>query len=931
MTTKICPVCHSPIPAHAPGGLCPACLLRDAEDPPESGRAVPSLEEVAAAFPKLEVLEKIGQGGMGVVFKARQPALDRIVALKILLPELGRDPAFAERFAREARVLGKLNHPNIVTVFEHGERDGFFYLLMEYVDGVNLRQAMRAGRFTPEQALAIVPGICDALQAAHAQGILHRDIKPENVLLDAAGGVKIADFGIARIVGDPQRDFTLTRTGNTLGSIAYMAPEQHEKPHDVDHRADIYSLGVVLYEMLTGELPLGRFPMPSRRAEVNARVDEIVLRTLEKERELRQQSADEVKTEVRGIKDHSVGDPACETGPGRSKRSMKWPWLLTTAGGILLAAFSITSDPFIVSHFWRKVADPFFPVTITMDGEGGYAYLHFLRIWFGLGLALTGVGIAWSIQRLVSRARDKRQKDHHPRVNEAKTEVRKTTTAGEIAIPSRRPSPMTIILSGVLLFALTGAAFFWNFHSKKVQQALAYEVATQQLKMKAANQLGSWKMALLEMNDPTRNYAFGPVMERTLPKPAQGEACMFDFESGLLFNPPDSLGQLLSLGGTSFAAPEGSHDRLHFTNSRFDWLVALGIDAVATMPDCNSIQLFQSLVFPMTGNFDGITATEVEDRIRQALKQDERAELLLNSFTKREFIQLPTSASGLFAFISAKSHFGDALLGVMQIEGKQTAPEGVKIRYRLIKRLADTYSGESAVPAEDPLIEVATEKAEDVFRRMNALANTSNGQEFVKHLSNAKYPGGKTDGPLTWITEWFRGQIRFLKNYDTTGEIHALGSPPGQEIVWAGLEKPDGRVEYREFVFHLEAGQWRYEGNYLPEFRSRCRIEFRPEAGDATAILRTHLGPGNSFVKVPGSVDQFDLLGSTNDSGDAAAPQADALAAALEKSIRFTGLKGTFRVVQAAEKPEQPWVGEDIPPESLSHEENTRPPAPPMR
>lgn len=298
MNPKICTTCNASIPRKAPGGFCPACLLRDAEEPPAPAQAVPLLEEIAAAFPRWEVLGLIGQGGMGAVYKVRQPSLDRTVAMKILSPELGCDPAFAERFAREARTLAKLNHPNIVTVFEHGEKDGFFYLLMEFVDGVNLRQAMRAGRFTPEQALAIVPDICDALQAAHAQGIWHRDIKPENILLDHEGKVKIADFGIARIVGDPQHDFTLTRTGNVLGSISYMAPEQHEKPHEVDHRADIYSLGVVIYEMLTGELPLGRFPAPSQRADVNSHIDGIVLKTLEKERELRQQSATEVKTEV---------------------------------------------------------------------------------------------------------------------------------------------------------------------------------------------------------------------------------------------------------------------------------------------------------------------------------------------------------------------------------------------------------------------------------------------------------------------------------------------------------------------------------------------------------------------------------------------------------------------------------------------------------
>ena len=156
MNPQICPTCHAPIPAHAPGGFCPACLLRDAEEPPTNGHAAPSLEEIAAAFPQLEIVRLIGQGGMGFVYLARQTGLDRTVALKILSPELGRDPAFAERFAREARALGKLNHPNIVTVFEHGESGGFFYLIMEFVDGVNLRQAMKASRFTPEQALAMV-------------------------------------------------------------------------------------------------------------------------------------------------------------------------------------------------------------------------------------------------------------------------------------------------------------------------------------------------------------------------------------------------------------------------------------------------------------------------------------------------------------------------------------------------------------------------------------------------------------------------------------------------------------------------------------------------------------------------------------------------------------------------------------------------------
>ncbi|MDQ3623893.1 MAG: serine/threonine protein kinase, partial [Verrucomicrobiota bacterium] len=301
---NLCPRCQSPIPADAPGGICPGCALLAAANPSEAmpgalGGA-PTLEEVAAAFPELEVLQLIGHGGMGVVFQARQPRLDRRVALKILPRNLAAQPGFAERFTREARALARLAHPNIVTVYDFGESGGFFYLLMEFVDGVNLRDAIRAG-VTPEQALALVPKLCEALQFAHDKGVLHRDIKPENILLDTGGAVKLVDFGIAKLAGDAASGRGLTVSGSVLGTAAYMAPEQLEKPGSVDHRADIYSLGVVFYEMLTGELPIGRFAAPSEKSAVNRGVDEVVFRALEKERERRQQSATEMRTQVEGL------------------------------------------------------------------------------------------------------------------------------------------------------------------------------------------------------------------------------------------------------------------------------------------------------------------------------------------------------------------------------------------------------------------------------------------------------------------------------------------------------------------------------------------------------------------------------------------------------------------------------------------------------
>jgi tRNA A-37 threonylcarbamoyl transferase component Bud32 len=308
MNTEVvnhCPKCQAPVPPEAPQGLCPKCLLASVSTATEAGQsaegqAPPSLEAVAAVFPHLEILEFIGQGGMGFVYKARQPKLDRCVALKLLQQKPGSDPSFNERFHREARVLARLSHPNIVAVHDFGQAANFFYLLMEFVDGVNLRQAMRAGRFTSAQALALVPKICDALQYAHEEGVLHRDIKPENILLDTRGRLKIADFGIAKILGD-RKDITLTGHNAAVGTPHYMAPEQLERPHEVDQRADVYSVGVVFYEMLTGELPLGRFAPPSEKAAVDARVDPVVMRALEKERERRFQSAGEVKTEVENI------------------------------------------------------------------------------------------------------------------------------------------------------------------------------------------------------------------------------------------------------------------------------------------------------------------------------------------------------------------------------------------------------------------------------------------------------------------------------------------------------------------------------------------------------------------------------------------------------------------------------------------------------
>ncbi|MBC8011107.1 MAG: serine/threonine protein kinase, partial [Burkholderiales bacterium] len=226
-------------------------------------------------------------------------------------PGLDADPGFAERFTREARALAQLNHSGIVTLYEFGRTPaGRYFILMEFVDGMNLRALLDAGRLAPREALAIVPPLCDALQYAHDRGLVHRDIKPENLLIDRLGRIKIADFGIARLAskggdgppGRPPESPAFTSAGVVIGTPHYMAPEQRTAPDAVDHRADLYALGVVLYQMLTGELPApGQLRPPSTRVQLDVRLDEIVLRALEKDPARRYAAARDFKTEIETV------------------------------------------------------------------------------------------------------------------------------------------------------------------------------------------------------------------------------------------------------------------------------------------------------------------------------------------------------------------------------------------------------------------------------------------------------------------------------------------------------------------------------------------------------------------------------------------------------------------------------------------------------
>ena len=279
---------------------------------PVSGSAVPNSREGAPHIPPPEELGALlppgdytverflGQGGMGAVYKATQVRLQRPVAIKIMRREQGRDRGFEARFRREALAMAKLNHPNIVSVIDCGEAGpDYLYIVMELVDGADLMEVIRTNRMTQEMALMLLPQICDALQFAHDHGIVHRDIKPSNIMLTRDGRIKMADFGLAKHF-DVENGFR-TQTGSGMGTPDYAAPEQFNASAQIDHRADIYALGVMIYQMITGQLPRGVWKPPSQRADVNPCWDDIVGRAMQSDPSDRYQTASDVKTDVGSI------------------------------------------------------------------------------------------------------------------------------------------------------------------------------------------------------------------------------------------------------------------------------------------------------------------------------------------------------------------------------------------------------------------------------------------------------------------------------------------------------------------------------------------------------------------------------------------------------------------------------------------------------
>lgn len=264
--------------------------------------AAPTAEQLNQIIPHSRYLADavIGAGGMGVVYRGIQANLNRPVAIKLMRCGDGAAYAFEDRFRREAIAMAQLNHPNIVAIFDYDRiGDDYLFFVMEYVEGTDLAEIMRTGGMTPQLALLLLPQVCHALEYAHSRGIVHRDIKPANIMVTRRGEVKVTDFGLAKKF-DQMNSF-VTMTNMIMGTPEYAAPEQVDAHREVDHRADIYSLGVMIYQMMTGALPRGAWQPPSARPGVDSRLDAIVIKAMMQDRNQRYQNVTELRRAVEEI------------------------------------------------------------------------------------------------------------------------------------------------------------------------------------------------------------------------------------------------------------------------------------------------------------------------------------------------------------------------------------------------------------------------------------------------------------------------------------------------------------------------------------------------------------------------------------------------------------------------------------------------------
>ena len=378
-----------------------------------------------------ELIAKLGEGGMGVVYKARQLSLRRLVALKVLAPDLARNTGYVQRFHREARLAAQLSHPNAVQVFDVGQDGGRHFIVMEYVDGSNLEERLQEGALDERRALAIIRDIAGALHQAHERGIVHRDIKPANILLAADGTAKLSDLGIAKDVSG-KMSVSLTRTGGVIGTPHYMSPEQCEGRKDIDRRSDIYSLGITFYHMVTGREPFtGASPLAVMRhhldtplpdpASTGAAVSRATIRLIyamtAKDREQRIADCHALITQVEKalsgepldvpeIGFVSAGIEVVDSLPLAARRpGGAWKGLAWAAGGLLLVALAVAAV------LWRSSSESPEAQQYVVLAEKAVAEGNWTQAYEYYGKAMKAGGNRGKLSRAMDRARRKQRQE----------------------------------------------------------------------------------------------------------------------------------------------------------------------------------------------------------------------------------------------------------------------------------------------------------------------------------------------------------------------------------------------------------------------------------------------------------------------------------------------------------------------------------------